>query len=183
MVYAAKIIKDLGLEDDYTLVITGTVQEEDCFLRLVNDQLRKTVKILGGMFPDEGAVIAFVLNHVCYRGQFDHLASELLGRRPKVHFSVNDFLRAFQEFGLLLSVRRQTRQVDKRKGAGQTRGNRGCPARADRPILTVIVNSRKKINEKLSKIKAIFPDFTTRPPPSSQAVSERYSREIPLSAD
>lgn len=30
MVYAAKIIKDLGLEDDYTLLVTGTVQEEDC---------------------------------------------------------------------------------------------------------------------------------------------------------
>ena len=30
MVYGAKIIKDLGLEDDYTLWITGTVQEEDC---------------------------------------------------------------------------------------------------------------------------------------------------------
>ena len=30
MVYAGKIIKDLGLEGDYTLVITGTVQEEDC---------------------------------------------------------------------------------------------------------------------------------------------------------
>lgn len=30
MVYAGKIIKDLGLEDDYTLVITGSVQEEDC---------------------------------------------------------------------------------------------------------------------------------------------------------
>ncbi len=30
MVYAAKVIKDLKLEDDYTLVITGTVQEEDC---------------------------------------------------------------------------------------------------------------------------------------------------------
>ncbi|MBT4034442.1 MAG: YgeY family selenium metabolism-linked hydrolase [Candidatus Marinimicrobia bacterium] len=30
MVYAGKIIKDLGLEADYTLVITGTVQEEDC---------------------------------------------------------------------------------------------------------------------------------------------------------
>jgi len=30
MVYAAKIIKDLKLEDDYTLLITGTVQEEDC---------------------------------------------------------------------------------------------------------------------------------------------------------
>lgn len=30
MVYAAKIIKDLGLEDDFTLLLTGTVQEEDC---------------------------------------------------------------------------------------------------------------------------------------------------------
>ncbi len=30
MVYAGKIIKDFGLEGDYTLVVTGTVQEEDC---------------------------------------------------------------------------------------------------------------------------------------------------------
>ncbi|MDY6894844.1 MAG: YgeY family selenium metabolism-linked hydrolase, partial [Thermotogota bacterium] len=30
MVYGAKIIKDLDLYDDYTLLITGTVQEEDC---------------------------------------------------------------------------------------------------------------------------------------------------------
>jgi putative selenium metabolism hydrolase len=30
MVYAGKIIKDLGLEGDYTLIVTGTVQEEDC---------------------------------------------------------------------------------------------------------------------------------------------------------
>ncbi|MBN1326442.1 MAG: YgeY family selenium metabolism-linked hydrolase, partial [Candidatus Cloacimonetes bacterium] len=30
MVYAAKIIKDLDLAGDYTLLITGTVQEEDC---------------------------------------------------------------------------------------------------------------------------------------------------------
>ncbi|MDD3957508.1 MAG: YgeY family selenium metabolism-linked hydrolase [Candidatus Izemoplasmatales bacterium] len=30
MVYAGKIIKDLHLEDDYTLWVTGTVQEEDC---------------------------------------------------------------------------------------------------------------------------------------------------------
>lgn len=30
MVYAGKIIKDLGLEGDYTLVMVGTVQEEDC---------------------------------------------------------------------------------------------------------------------------------------------------------
>jgi putative selenium metabolism hydrolase len=30
MVYAGRIIKDLKLEDDYTLLVTGTVQEEDC---------------------------------------------------------------------------------------------------------------------------------------------------------
>ncbi len=30
MVYAGKIIKDLGLDDDYTLVVVGSVQEEDC---------------------------------------------------------------------------------------------------------------------------------------------------------
>ncbi len=30
MVYAGKIIKDLGLEGDYTLLIVGSVQEEDC---------------------------------------------------------------------------------------------------------------------------------------------------------
>lgn len=30
MVYAGKIIKDLKLEDEYTLLIAGTVQEEDC---------------------------------------------------------------------------------------------------------------------------------------------------------
>ena len=30
MVYAGKIIKDLGLDNDYTLLVTGTVQEEDC---------------------------------------------------------------------------------------------------------------------------------------------------------
>ncbi|MFO7612585.1 MAG: YgeY family selenium metabolism-linked hydrolase [Clostridia bacterium] len=30
MVYAAKIIKELGFPDDITLLVTGTVQEEDC---------------------------------------------------------------------------------------------------------------------------------------------------------
>jgi putative selenium metabolism hydrolase len=30
MVYAGKIIKEMGLEDDYTLMMVGTVQEEDC---------------------------------------------------------------------------------------------------------------------------------------------------------
>lgn len=41
MVYAGRIIKDLGLEGDYTLLCTGTVQEEDCdglcWLYIVNE--------------------------------------------------------------------------------------------------------------------------------------------------
>jgi acetylornithine deacetylase/succinyl-diaminopimelate desuccinylase-like protein len=41
MVYAGKIIKDIGLEDDYTLIVTGTVQEEDfdglCWQYIVNE--------------------------------------------------------------------------------------------------------------------------------------------------
>lgn len=45
LIYGAKIIKDLGLEGDYTLVITGTVQEEDCdglcWQYLVNEQKLK----------------------------------------------------------------------------------------------------------------------------------------------
>ena len=30
LVYAGKLIKELGLESDFTLLVTGTVQEEDC---------------------------------------------------------------------------------------------------------------------------------------------------------
>jgi putative selenium metabolism hydrolase len=30
LVYAGKIIKDLDLEDDYTMIVTGTLQKEDC---------------------------------------------------------------------------------------------------------------------------------------------------------
>jgi putative selenium metabolism hydrolase len=30
LVYGARIIKDLGLSGDYTLLVTGTIQEEDC---------------------------------------------------------------------------------------------------------------------------------------------------------
>lgn len=45
MIYGAKLIKDLGLEDDYTLYIVGSVQEEDCdglcWQYLINeDQIR-----------------------------------------------------------------------------------------------------------------------------------------------
>ncbi|MEA4883679.1 MAG: YgeY family selenium metabolism-linked hydrolase [Clostridia bacterium] len=63
MVYAGKIIKDLGLEGDYTFLVTGTVQEEDCdglcWQYLIHD---------GGIRPDF-AVITEPTSLNIYRGQ------------------------------------------------------------------------------------------------------------------
>lgn len=63
MVYAGKIIKDLGLEDDYTLIVTGTVQEEDCdglcWQYIINE---------GGIKP-EFVVITEPTSCNIYRGQ------------------------------------------------------------------------------------------------------------------
>lgn len=51
MVYAGRIIKDLNLEKDYTLLFTGTVQEEDCDglcwrYIIENDKLRPECVVL-----------------------------------------------------------------------------------------------------------------------------------------
>lgn len=63
MVYAAKIIKDLDLLGDYTLLVTGTVQEEDCdglcWQYLYNEQ---------GLRP-EFVVITEPTDGGIYRGQ------------------------------------------------------------------------------------------------------------------
>lgn len=63
MVYAGKIIKELGLEDDYTLVVVGSVQEEDCdglcWQYIINeDQLRPEFVVITE--PTDGKI---------YRGQ------------------------------------------------------------------------------------------------------------------
>jgi len=51
IVYGGKIIKDLGLEDDYTLYVVGSVQEEDCdglcWQYIINeDKLRPEVVVI-----------------------------------------------------------------------------------------------------------------------------------------
>jgi len=51
LVYGGKIIKELGLEDDYTLYIVGSVQEEDCdglcWQYIINeDKLRPEVVVI-----------------------------------------------------------------------------------------------------------------------------------------
>jgi len=63
MVYAAKIIKDLGLEGDYTLVMTGTVQEEDCdglCWQYIVRELRLEPEFVVSTEPTDGGI---------YRGQ------------------------------------------------------------------------------------------------------------------
>ena len=41
------------------------VQEKHSLLRLVDDKLSQTVEILTGMLPDEGRIVALILNDVC----------------------------------------------------------------------------------------------------------------------
>lgn len=63
MVYAGKIIKDLGLEDEYTLVMVGSVQEEDCdglcWQYIVNEMKLKPEFVISTE-PTDGGI---------YRGQ------------------------------------------------------------------------------------------------------------------
>ena len=72
MVYAGKIIKRLNLEDDYTLYITGTVQEEDCD-GLCWQYIIKEDKIL-----PEIVVIAEPTNLQIYRGQRGRMEFEVI---------------------------------------------------------------------------------------------------------
>ncbi len=63
MVYAGKIIKELGLEGDYTLVVVGSVQEEDC------DGLCWQYIINEGKLKPEFVVITEPTDGNIYRGQ------------------------------------------------------------------------------------------------------------------
>ncbi len=63
MVYAGKIIKDLGLEGDYTLIVTGTVQEEDCdglCWQYIHNELGIKPEFVVSTEPTDGGI---------YRGQ------------------------------------------------------------------------------------------------------------------
>jgi len=62
LVYAARIIRELGLDGDYTLWITGTVQEEDC------DGLCWQYILREGILAPEIVVITEPTNLNIYRG-------------------------------------------------------------------------------------------------------------------
>jgi putative selenium metabolism hydrolase len=81
IVYGGKIIKELGLEDDYTLYVVGSVQEEDCdglcWQYIINeDKLRPEV-----------VVIAEPTNLAVYRGHRGRMEIEVRTKGISCHGS------------------------------------------------------------------------------------------------
>jgi len=81
IVYGGKIIKELGLEDDYTLYVVGSVQEEDCdglcWQYIINeDKLRPDV-----------VVIAEPTNLAVYRGHRGRMEIEVRTKGISCHGS------------------------------------------------------------------------------------------------
>jgi putative selenium metabolism hydrolase len=79
MVYAGKIIKELKLEDGYTLYVTGTIQEEDCD-GLCWQYIVKEDKIL-----PEVVIIAEPTNLQIYRGQRGRMEFEVVTEGISAH--------------------------------------------------------------------------------------------------
>jgi putative selenium metabolism hydrolase len=81
MVYAARMIKDLKLEGDYTLWVTGTVQEEDC------DGLCWQYILKEGILKPEVVVITEPTNLGIYRGHRGRMEIGVTTRGVSCHGS------------------------------------------------------------------------------------------------
>ena len=81
LVYAGKVIKDLKLEDDFTLYIVGSVQEEDC------DGLCWQYIINEDKLKPEVVVIAEPTNLGVYRGQRGRMEIEVQTKGISCHGS------------------------------------------------------------------------------------------------
>lgn len=81
LVYGGKIIKDLGLQDDFTLYIVGSVQEEDC------DGLCWQYIINELKLKPEVVVIAEPTNLGVYRGQRGRMEIEVRVKGISCHGS------------------------------------------------------------------------------------------------
>lgn len=82
LVYGGKIIKKLGLENDYTLYVTGTVQEEDC------DGLCWQYIINEDKLVPEVVLIGEPTNLGIYRGQRGRMEMEVRTKGLSCHGSV-----------------------------------------------------------------------------------------------
>ena len=81
MVYGAKIIKDLGLTGDYSLWITGTVQEEDC------DGLCWQYILKEGVLKPEVVIITEATDLAIYRGHRGRMEIGVTTRGVSCHGS------------------------------------------------------------------------------------------------
>jgi putative selenium metabolism hydrolase len=81
IVYGGKIIKELGLEDDYTLYVVGSVQEEDC------DGLCWQYIIKEDKLRPEVVVIAEPTNLAIYRGHRGRMEIEVRTKGISCHGS------------------------------------------------------------------------------------------------
>jgi putative selenium metabolism hydrolase len=79
MVYAGKIIKEMKLEDDYTLFVSGTVQEEDC------DGLCWQYIIKEDKIVPEVVIISEPTNLQIYRGQRGRMEFEVVAEGISAH--------------------------------------------------------------------------------------------------
>jgi putative selenium metabolism hydrolase len=79
MVYSGKIIKELNLEDDFTLYVTGTIQEEDC------DGLCWQYIINEDKIVPEVVIIAEPTNLQIYRGQRGRMEFEVVTEGISAH--------------------------------------------------------------------------------------------------
>ena len=85
MVYAGAIIKKLKLEDDYTLYVTGTCQEEDCDGLPLLHMIRDTKEVV----PDF-VVITEPTNLGVYRGHRGRMEMKVVTKGVSCHGSAPD---------------------------------------------------------------------------------------------
>lgn len=102
LVYAARIIKDLALEGDYSLWITGTVQEEDC------DGLCWQYLIKEGILDPEAVVITEPTDLNIYRGHRGRMEIGVTTRGVSCHGSAPE-----RGKNAIYSMARIVREIEK----------------------------------------------------------------------
>ncbi len=108
IVYGGKIIKELGLEKDYTLYVVGSVQEEDCdglcWQYIINEEKLR---------PDV-VVIAEPTNLGIYRGQRGRMEMEVRTRGISCHGSAPE--RGVNAVYKMAPIIREIEQLNDRLG-------------------------------------------------------------------
>jgi putative selenium metabolism hydrolase len=106
MVYAGKIIRDLGLEGDYTLWVTGTVQEEDC------DGLCWQYILNEGVLKPDVVIITEATNLAIYRGHRGRMEIGVTARGISCHGSAPE--RGKNAVYMIAAIAREIEKLNER---------------------------------------------------------------------